>query len=804
MSEKSRYDTSKIAPTSNFESWRQVIFARLAVCCVVFIIMTTATPLRSNTGTGKVTSYESFAPRSTAQISRLGRLEAVTKGRAALATDPIPETDLLADFFKVSPLDQSQLLLEENATLKQACGVSDAITTQLKHTTSLRLALRASINIAEDLSNRHAQLLRHSSELSASADRLKDEEQILSKHAEDIGRPLRHYDAVDRIGVLVGVIFKGNNTIRASAKVKVDDDEFPELLDQLDMAVEFFGRESGGKRALEEAKKKPSMSGNVEYFRRALALQEAALNLIRLAVAERIATTAQQISGSLKNPVQADQLEASVIYTRFHGISARSGKLLALVKARLHKDQAYQELLQACQTAYCSHREKLLQATVQEHMEKLKQEHGPVGMTRLASVFLIRLCTVETGLYLDFFGTGKNDSTTLKDGTFQAYLTRLCSALHRTIRRGLVTMLDLDTLCQMVSVLREERTQAMESPKTLPAARAISTVIQDAQERLIYSANTTLTKNVVRFKATPADLDYPARLEQKVEATADAEKQLEQVYESWFPPIRTVLRVLSKIFRVVEPVVFEDMARTAVQACTKSLQEGAAYIKKRSGARHGNLFLVKHLLTLREQLSPFDLQWQTVERQLDFSEAGTAVARFWANRNRRVFSMSTNENALVSLLREGVSIQESRVDSKRDLEEALRSSCNDFIGDTTKTLIGDISGLVTLCNSSESREMSIQTHLTPDSLLETLTKTSDDLVTEVDVLQGQMSLYLESSATQNILLKPVSRKVVKVLEDLRKLLSSAIDWDDEKMSEAQALISKIEANAKVVGKPSKA
>ena len=68
---------------------------------------------------------------------------------------------------------------------------------------------------------------------------------------------------------------------------------------------------------------------------------------------------------------------------------------------------------------------------------------------------------------------------------------------------------------------------------------------------------------------------------------------------------------------------------------------------------------------LREQLSPFDIQLRSVERQLDFSEAGRAVTRFLANRNRRLFSMST-ENALITLLREGVSAQESSVDSNRD------------------------------------------------------------------------------------------------------------------------------------------
>ena len=209
-------------------------------------------------------------------------------------------------------------------------------------------------------------------------------------------------------------------------------------------------------------------------------------------------------------------------------------------------------------------------------------------------------------------------------------LGSLCSALHRTIRRGLVSVLDLDVLCQVVSVLREERSAANSSPTTLAAARAVSGVIQDAQERLIFCANNALHKEVARFKPTAADLNYPGKLlgekpkvsiiiddETKEQADSESKNEADEsvkdetaeskpaddavaaqlrVYESWFPPMRSVLRILSKIFRVVEPRVFEDIALQSVQSCTKSLKDGSVYILRSSGQIHADLFLVKHLL----------------------------------------------------------------------------------------------------------------------------------------------------------------------------------------------------------------
>jgi hypothetical protein len=637
-------------------------------------------------------------------------------------------------------------------------------------------------------------------------------------------------------------LFKGRATVRGLAKIKVDSDEFPDILDQIDQAVSFFGNECGGKEVLQaelkQRKEGQSLtSGNIEYYRRALALQEAALDLIREAVAERIAKTTQQISDALNiangNTVQADQLEASLIFTRFHGISSRSNRLLGLVKSRVPRSgsldvagvgDAYVELLQHCRQTYCKSRESLLLTTVRSHMDKLKDLHGPVGMTRLASVFLIRLCTIETSLYLDFFGEGKGDKevsdgdvkksqsvgtqivkdeTTFRDAEFQAYLSSLCSALHRTVRRSLVTMLDLDTLCQIVSVLREERSMASSSPTTLAAARAISSVIQDAQERLIFCANQTLMRDVIKFKATPADLNYPDKLIKKEAASASGEVstddddamelQLQQVYESWFPPLRTVLRILSKIFRVVEARVFEDMALTSVQACTRCLKEGAEYIKQTRGERHADLFLVKHLLTLREQLSPFDIELRAVERQLDFSEAGKAVARFLANRNRRIFSMST-ENALVTLLREGVSVQESSVDSKRDLEDALRSACNDFIENTARSLASELLETAEAYRVLES--LSEDKSASADHLLKILGNVEETIQKALDEVISQMKLYLDNPATLIILLKPMSRKVSRALEDIRKITTQIENgtngWDEENKNKMNESIDSLE------------
>lgn len=200
---------------------------------------------------------------------------------------------------------------------------------------------------------------------------------------------------------------------------------------------------------------------------------------------------------------------------------------------------------------------------------------------------------------------------------------------------------------------------------------------------------------------------------------------------------------------------------------------------------------------LREQLSPFDIQLRSVERQLDFSEAGKAVTRFLANRNRRLFSMST-ENALITLLREGVSVQESSVDSKRDLEDCLRSACNDFIEHTSSSLLGPVAGFVDQCKNAVGTTGGSTDALAKAPFMNGVVVKGvfSSAIQKVDEELGnvseQMTLYLENAATQGILLKPVVRKITRSLDEAKRFIGEVPDeengWDAEIRSDVLKMV----------------
>lgn len=835
------------------------------------------------------------------------------------------------------PVEGENISNESVAKIEESLMFSQSAISHLLeciHTSNLvKTSLTECLSLSSQLSKRHAALLQKSTDLSNAAERLQHEELILSKHAETIGKPLFHYDNMDNIAIQVGVLFKAavessyddgssrrnkrkTQHVRGLAKVKVDSPQYLEILNQIDLALGFFqtqyhtlqtqqinnapppdysdsrrDRRSASRNAAQQSSNR-GMDSVLDYYHRAQVLQEAALFLIKEGVVDRINNTAQDIFSSLdlqNKPIPVDKLEASLIYTRFHGISSRSFSLVNILKERMNVESQpqqqqqkdpYSQLFETCESAYAQSREKLLKVSVKAHFDSLlaqnknnPKEYPVAHMTRLASVFLIRFIHTETLLYLDFFvldkhsvtknseEKDKNQDTSKKQQMkmqnqasiiasqskiFQQMLHNLfCVFFHRTIRRALISVNDLDLLCQIVSVLREEWHSAAKNRNTLAASHAISTTIQDAQERLIFCAQNELTRNVYKFKPTHSDLDYPNKLlpnkageenasgatgNTSENASSVVEAQYNSMYDTWFPPLKAILKVLSKIFRVVDSQVFEDIAQQSVFSCTKSLKEAKSVIHRNQRSWvHSDLFLVKHLLILREQLSPFDIQLRSVEKQLDFSETNKAVTKFLISsrniRQAKLFSLS-NENALVQLLREGVSVQESSVDSKRDLEDSLRSACNDFIEHTAQELASDLFQFVEECKyvvSGVNGEGDLKTPENLDSFMHAisvktvLTNTLEAMKNgdESKDIIDNMQLYLENKATQQILLKPVARKVIRALDDSKRYISEVCDnvsskeesqkdgneqggWNTEIKSEIDHLMQEIEITIKSI------
>eukprot|EP01039_Chlorochromonas_danica_P003267 gene3267-3580_t len=328
-----------------------------------------------------------------------------------------------------------------------------------------------------------------------------------------------------------------------------------------------------------------------------------------------------------------------------------------------------------------------------------------------------------------------------------AEILRIVEALSNSTRDLLRPLIikeySVDELCQLISSLTEDmkaQIATMHIPFTLQnvLVNHLSFLINDAKERLLYVAQIRLRSEVQMFEALPSQLDYPDlllprnaqskhdyptnhRQQQRVEMT----EQEVGMYGSWYPPLRHTLSLLSKLYNIIDKVVFEDFSFHAIRYCIEALRTGSQAVKRRhqQNLLHGDLFLIRHLLILREQLAPFDLKLQTKERALDFTQTSQILqqllvsprhsesnshgstsgvtrdgsgggvnagpsATFAAFRNWRFDNLPSQLLQLAQV--SSPSMTEHSVDMKKELDTAIKACCVSMKASACKLLLGPL------------------------------------------------------------------------------------------------------------------
>lgn len=89
-------------------------------------------------------------------------------------------------------------------------------------------------------------------------------------------------------------------------------------------------------------------------------------------------------------------------------------------------------------------------------------------------------------------------------------------------------------------------------------------VLRDIQERLFYCASKYISEEISGYKPSKLDLNYPERLlaksdqpEDAAETEADGGKST--IYTAWFVTLERTLLSMSKVFRCVDPMTFNEV-----------------------------------------------------------------------------------------------------------------------------------------------------------------------------------------------------------------------------------------------------
>jgi len=187
-----------------------------------------------------------------------------------------------------------------------------------------------------------------------------------------------------------------------------------------------------------------------------------------------------------------------------------------------------------------------------------------------------------------------------------------------------------------------------------------------------------------------------------------------------------------------------------------------------------HLFHIKHLLILREQIAPFQVDFAVKEMSLDFSHVRSAAMGLFQKKSR-LFSLSTS-NALLEFLLEGApQLREHLTDSRRLADRQLKSTCEVFIDFCGDFLIGPVRVYLAKAtshiknNGGDTQSLKKQHFGQPEVVRDYLTESQKCLRTRLPVVQRSLQLYLANRETEFILFRPVRNLIVSIFQQLQQL-----------------------------------
>eukprot|EP00051_Salpingoeca_urceolata_P020682 m.313375 g.313375 ORF g.313375 m.313375 type:complete len:885 (-) comp19663_c1_seq8:26-2680(-) len=625
------------------------------------------------------------------------------------------------------------------------------------HCSDILTEIDGAVQHLADLEEQYTSVSTKTTSLHDACEQLLQEQQELAKFADCVQMHLKHFNELQTLTKKLN-----------SPTLSVVGDQFVPLLSKVDGCVSYMRKHQTFKDA-------PT------YLARFAHLQARGLNLIKHYIIQTLKTATQNIATQLKDSDRDTSF--ALFYGKFRLHAPRIKALSDEIEKRVAANAEYASLLEDCCQCYFTQRLSLLSPSTAAAVRDMQLEHKDnlAAFVRAGCAHLSRTCSNEYQLFQHFF--------TNPHPGLDGMLEDVCTVFYEACRPRFLGV-SLDVLVELCSVLKVE-TMDNKGDEYAAFLNVGEQMLQDVQERLVYRSQQSVITGIKGYKPQPEHLNYPGMLSEqrkrKSEAHATGNGTLArpvikdtlgvdpEIYAGWYPTVPSALFLLSKLYRSVDKRVCAGMSQEVTSACTTSLKEAQKLIQARAGGRHGQLFLIRHLLILREQIAPFDVEFQTTELNFDFSNVTEAVSSLYTHRHR-LFTLDRT-NAFLGLLLDGApNVRESHIDSRRQVDEELKDVCQAFIRDTAKLLTAPLKSFcarVHTLPTDKQPQLKTQPWGQPDRIRAVVQEAFAVLRKQLPELAQELALYLDSPDTERILFTPIKAAVLEAFKDLSDVVDKA-------------------------------
>jgi hypothetical protein len=468
---------------------------------------------------------------------------------------------------------------------------------------------------------------------------------------------------------------------------------------------------------------------------------------------------------------------ALIAYVQYQAVAEGIKTLMTDLVRRAARNWEYTELVDECQEVYFRQRHAILHAPTVTKLQTALGAGSLADGLRIGCAELCDLCHREHKLMQHFFPA-------LERGGLHILLDPLCTELVDRVRPLFLKIVSVEELCGVELILKGEiledrieiRGDSLASMKP-----CISGLMHEVQERLTFRAQVFIRDEIQSFAPSKDELDYPARLQR---TTADRSGGSGDDYAEWCAVLPRTLACLSHLYRTVDTKIFEGLAQEAVLACTEALVSCSRALTRLRGPADGGLFLVMHLLKLREQIVPFDVDFSSTELSLDFSDTRSALASLISSK-RSIFSWSST-NALLSLAKAPPRVYHTLRNAKKDLERELKHACESFIMLTASQVAEPCVAWVRKADAlipagaAAARVSAIREHgfAQPERVKELMAHLKRTVAAFNAETVPKMALYLSNPQTRNVLLTPIRNNIVDAYSRVHNYLLAEFESEE--------------------------
>lgn len=189
------------------------------------------------------------------------------------------------------------------------------------------------------------------------------------------------------------------------------------------------------------------------------------------------------------------------------------------------------------------------------------------------------------------------------------------------------------------------------------------------------------------------------------------------------------------------------MAHQIVHQTTSSLHLASTLIASKSTSADGQLFLMSHLLILKQQIVAFDIEYVAPDVSIDFSGV---TSTFWELRERGGLF---NPRNLMRLVGHGLlpRVVENMLDAKVELDGRLRTVINEFIN-----------AFAARMTASLPTKFVDTRNLQRGELIHPSCRTIEK---EVPVLRNVLNAYIDDTRMKETLVGAVQDRTIQIYED---------------------------------------